>query len=229
MTGLQLRQGRTMRRWTQHQAALRLGVSQPYLALMEGGRRRVPERLARKGARLYQLSPVVLPLPAPWEPAPRWSEQELAESFAGLGYPGLAWLRPARSKNPAEVLLAGLSCDDLESRLVEALPWVVLRYPDLDWDWLVAAAKAHNLQNRLGFVTALARRLAEQRSDPGAAALLVQQVAGLDRARLVREDTLCRSSLSEAERRWLRENRPPEARHWNLLTDLSPEHLSYAV
>lgn len=229
MTGLQFRQGRRNKHWTQQKAAARLGVSQPYLALMESGKRRVPERLARRAARLYTLSPTLLPWSADWAEAPPWSGQELAAALAGLGYPGLAWVRPARKRNPAEVLLAALSCDDLESRLAEALPWLVLRYPDLDWEWLVPAAKTQDLQNRLGFVTALARRLAAQQGDQELAALLARQESRLDGARLVREDTLCHRSLSEAERRWLRENRPVEARQWNLLTDLSPQHLSYAV
>jgi len=196
---------------------------------MESGRRRVPEKLARRAARLFQLSPALLPLSADWAEAPPWTGQELASALGGLGYPGLAWVQPARRKNPAEVLLAALSCDDLESRLAEALPWLVLRYPDLDWELLVPAAKTRDLQNRLGFVTALARRLAAQRGDQELAALLARQESRLEAARLVREDTLCHRSLSEVERRWLRENRPAEARHWNLLTDLSPQHLRHAV
>jgi hypothetical protein len=36
-----------------------------------------------------------------------------------------------------------------------------------------------------------------------------------DRARLVREDRLCQESLSDAERRWLRQTRPTEASHYN--------------
>jgi hypothetical protein len=55
----------------------------------------------------------------------------------------------------------------------------------------------------------------------------VEQV--LDRARLAREDTLCQDSLSDAERRWLRRARPPDARHWNLLTDLDLQSLPYAA
>ena len=50
----------------------------------------------------------------------------------------------------------------------------------------------------------------------------------LDRARLVREDTLCQESLSDAERCWLRQTRPTEASHWNLLTDLKVQLLPYA-
>ena len=41
------------------------------------------------------------------------------------------------------------------------------------------------------------------------------------------EDTLCHDSMTSAERRWLHDNRTPEARHWNLLTDLNVDHLSY--
>jgi hypothetical protein len=50
-------------------------------------------------------------------------------------------------------------------------------------------------------------------------------VVVLERSRLVREDTLCHESLTETEPRWLRENRPAEARHWNLLTDMKAENL----
>ncbi len=210
-------------------AAAKLRVSQPYLALMENGDRRVPEKLARRAARLYGLSLTVLPVETDWSEAPHCEGQDVAAYLAGLGYPGLAYLRPAKKKNPAEVLFAALNCDDLESRLTEALPWVVLKYPDLDWNWLVTAAKTHNLQNRLGFVTSMGRRLAEQQGNQSVARSLGQHEAVLERARLVHEDTLCHPSLSEAERHWVRENRPAEARHWNLLTDLSPEHLSYAA
>ena len=36
-------------------------------------------------------------------------------------------------------------------------------------------------------------------------------------------------SLSDVERRWLRQTRPKEARHWNLLTDLKAQLLPYAA
>jgi transcriptional regulator with XRE-family HTH domain len=230
MTGRQLHQGRQKKRWTQQQAAAKLGVSQPYVALMESGSRRVPERLARKAARLYELSPAVLPLQTGWGETSRCEAQALAAHLASLGYPGFAYFRPPnKRRNPAEVLFAALRCDNLESRLTEALPWIVLHYPDLDWKWLVTAAKTKDLQNRLGFVIALARQSADEAGNGTIGALLRQQEATLDRARLVREDTLCRESLSDAERRWVRANRPAEARHWNLLTDLSLEHLSYAA
>jgi hypothetical protein len=44
---------------------------------------------------------------------------------------------------------------------------------------------------------------------------------------LQREDAF-RSSMTEAERRWLREHRPPEAAHWNLLTNLTASALADA-
>lgn len=229
MTGQQLREGRKRKKWTQQVAASKLGVSQPYLALMESEGRRVPEKLARKAAALYGLSLILLPVETDWSKVPSCKQHDIALYLSGLGYPGMTYLRPAKKKNPAVVLFEALNCDDLESRLAEALPWVALKYPDLDWKWLITAAKTRNLQNRLGFVTSIARRLAEQHGNQSVSICLRQHEAVLERARLVHEDTLCRQSLSEAERRWLRRNRPVVARHWNLLTDLSPEHLSYAA
>lgn len=32
---------------------------------------------------------------------------------------------------------------------------------------------------------------------------------------------------NQSERQWLMQNRPEEARHWNVVTDLQPEHLGY--
>lgn len=229
MTGQHLREGRKNRGWTQQTAAAKLGVSQPYLALMERGERRVPARLARKAAHLYGLSLTALPVEHDWNDAPHGDDREMAAYLAGLGYPGFAYLRPTKKRNPAEVLFRALSCADLGSRLTEALPWVLLEYPNLDWNWLVRAAKVQNLQNRLGFVTSMGRRLAEARGNESVANTLREHELALEKARLVHEDTLCHASLSEAEKRWLREHRSAEARHWNLLTDLSPEHLSYAA
>jgi len=103
-------------------------------------------------------------------------------------------------RNPAEVLISALSAGDLDVRLTEALLWVLLRFPDLDWRWLVAGAKLNDLQNRLGFVTRVARRLAEISGDVEKAALLGRQEAALERSRLMREDTLCHDSWTEPER-----------------------------
>jgi transcriptional regulator with XRE-family HTH domain len=230
MKGDQLKSGRERKGWNQEQAALRLGVSQPYLSLLERGGRRVPERLARKAAGVYGLSADALPLTAIWDVPLPSDESALAADLASLGYPGLSNIKRRRSsKNPAEVLLSALRADDLDSRLVEALPWVAWKFPEMDWLWLTSAAKLHDLQNRLGFVTSVARRLAEAQGECEKAAILARREAELVRSRLAREDTLCHDSLTGAERRWLRSHRTPEAKRWNLLTDLSQEHLSHAA
>ncbi len=227
MTGTDLRSGRQQKSWTQEQAALKLGVSQPYLSLLEKGMRRVPEKLSRKAATLYGLSATKLPVETSWLSVQAKDGEALASDLAGLGYPGLSYLKSRRKRNPAEVILSAVMAEDLDTRLAEALPWVLLKHPDLDWEWLVRAAKVNDLQNKLGFVTNVARRLAENLGKHETASLLREQELALERSRLVREETLCHDSLTQSERRWLQSNRSDEAKHWNLLTDLSPEHLSH--
>jgi transcriptional regulator with XRE-family HTH domain len=230
MTGEQLRGARKLKGWNQEQAARRLGVSQTYLSLLEKGKRRVPEKLAVKAVRVYGLSESLLPLTSVPAQPPVVNEDKLASALAALGYPGLSHLKSGgEKKNPAALLLSALGSDNLDSRLVEALPWVVLKFPDLNWRWLTQEAKAHDLQNRLGYITNVARRLAELRGEREKARLLAAEESTLERSRLAREDTLCHESLTEAEKKWLRKNRPPEARRWRLLTDLSPEQLDHAA
>lgn len=230
MTGEQMREARKLKGWNQEQAAHRLGVSQAYLSLLEKGQRPVPESLAVKAVRVFELSVAWLPVNRDQDhPAPL-DEDTLAKELAALGYPGLSHLGSKRKKkNPAEVLLSALSKDNLDSRLVEALPWVVLKYPDLDWDWLTRSARANDLQNRLGYVLSVGRRLAELTGDYDKATKLGRAESGLERSRLVREDTLCHESMTKVEKKWLRKNRSAEARHWRLLTDLSPEQYDYAA
>lgn len=229
MTGTHLRMGRESKGWTQQQAALRLGVSQPYLSLMEKGARRVPKKLARKAATVYGLSPTTLPLETGVYSVHSKPNEALASELAALGYPGLSYLKCGRKRNPAGVVLSALSTKNLDTRLAEALPWVLLEHTELDWQWLVRAAKVNDLQNKLGFLTNVARRLAEKLGKTETAALLREHESALERSRLVQEETLCHDSLTQAERRWLRSNRSAQAKHWNLLTDLAPEHLSNAL
>lgn len=194
------------------------------------GKRRAtrPGEVGGQGRPVYGLSQAHLPVNTLLAQAHRANDCRLAAELAALGYPGLSHLKPGRrKKNPAEVLLSALSKDDLDTRLVEALPWVALKFPDLDWRWLTKAAKMNDLHNRLGFVTGLARRLAELRGERESAELLARQESALERSRLIREDTLCHESLTEVERRWLRKNRPAEAKRWRLLTDLTPERLDH--
>jgi transcriptional regulator with XRE-family HTH domain len=226
-----LRQGREAARLTQMEAAGKLGVSQPYLSLLEKGDRKVSAKLARKAVTLYRLSPVVLRFTIKVTAAkpPAVPAQTMAEELSALGYPGFSHVRSRRKRNPAEVLFSALAQEDLESRLSEALPWVVLQYTDLDWNWLVSAAKQHDLQNRLGFVTTFAVRVAERQGDLSKAAVLKRYESLLEHARLAKEDTFCHESLSKAEREWLAQERSEDARHWNVLTDLRPEQVKYAA
>jgi hypothetical protein len=122
--------------------------------------------------------------------------------------------------NPAEMLVRTLQAKDVDARLVEGLPWVLVKYPDLDWNWLLRETKANDLQNRLGFVVTLAKELAESKGDRQTAHKLAHWEQTLENSRLQREDTF-RGSLTDAERRWLRVNRSKEAEKWNVLSNLN--------
>ena len=157
-----------------------------------------------------------------------WDSDRVADAVANLGYPQFRHLRGGPKEDPAIVLLAALSAGDLEARVVEALPWLAITFHDrLDWHWLIDQASQRRIQNRLGFIANLGRRVAEQSGNQAAARTLghVEELAGS--VRLPDEDTLCHASMSGAERRWLQTRRPEEARYWNLLTDLIPEHMDY--
>jgi transcriptional regulator with XRE-family HTH domain len=229
MKSQDLKSAREQHGWTQQQAAAHLAVSQPYLSLLESGKRTLTPRLMRRVARAYGLPPTVLPPADLLRDKVAPVERELAEDLANLDYPGFAYLRSRRpKKNPMEVLLVALAKDDLEPRLTEALPWLLLRHELVNTEYLVRQARLHNMQNRLGFVVNLARRAAE------GAPHYLQRVPALlrleqelEQSRLAREDTLCWATLPEVKRRWLADNRPHEAAHWNLLTDWRPEDLRY--
>ena len=224
MSGEQLRDARQRMGCTQQRAARRLGVSLAYLSMVEGNRRRVSLRLLSELLRTYDLPTTALPVQdtsdGPFDP------QELAGVLGALRYPGFAYLRDSAPRlNPGSVLLQALRQPSLEPRLAMALPWLVFEYPDLDWNWLLPHAKFYDLQNRLGFVVTLARRLAERHNQLDKVAKLSRVEDSLEHSRLVREDTFCRDALTDAERRWLRDRRPDDAKHWNLLTNVDAEHL----
>jgi transcriptional regulator with XRE-family HTH domain len=227
VSGDAFRKVREERGWTQMEAAARLGVSQAYVALLEKGRRRVPAKLARKAVRVLKLSPVLLPLAEKLSASPGG---DLVRDLSRLGYPGFAYLRGGWLKNPGEVLLTALGQSTLDSRVAEALPWLLLHYSEVDSDWLVSQARLSNLTNRLGFVVDLARRVLEARSETNSARYrsLSRLSEALRSSRLAVEDTFGRE-LTEAERNWLRENRPPEAEFWHLLTNWQPEFLQHTL
>jgi transcriptional regulator with XRE-family HTH domain len=195
---------------TQVAAASLLGVSQPYLSLLE------------KGAR-----PLTAALRTRMKTAVGHVEQGTADDrfraqLSGLGYPGFTHVEKSRSKpRPDALLMAVLAKPEADARVVEALPWLVTAFKDqLDFISMVRQAKLQNLQNRLGFLLQVAG------VDTPGGLLAVRE---LDRARLLREDTLCWDSMPVATREWMRANRSPLAEHWNLLTRLQAEDLDDAA
>lgn len=229
MTGRELRKARRQKCWTQQEAAQRLGVSQPYLSLLERGRRHVPTSHLQDFHAVYEvLSPVVLP----FHGEDKWhllDNQQLAAELASLGYPGFSYMRKRPAWNPAELLVAALTRNDLETRVAEALPWLALVHSNMDWDWVVSQAKLRDVQNRLGFLLALAREVAGRRGANAAAKKLGAVEVRLQNSVLLQKQTFCHEDMSQAERRWLENKSTPEARRWNVLSDLSPDHLTYAV
>lgn len=231
MDGRFLKEARRRAGWSQQRAAAELGVSQSYLSMMETGGRKLTQDLTRKVVRAYRLSLSSLPPSEEYRVPTQVSPQHLAEELAALGYPGFAYLRRSKPpKHPGEVLLTALATEHLEARLFEALPWLVLRYWDIDKDWLVAQARVHNLQNRLGFVVSLAGSAAHRSGVMNVErdSALSSLESMLSYSLLAREETLGRP-VSNAELSWLRKHRSKQAREWNLLTNWRPEVLRYVA
>ena len=52
-----------------------------------------------------------------------------------LNYPGFAHLAaPGEVTDPSDVLLAAIRSPAVPARAIEALPWVLVTYADLDWN-----------------------------------------------------------------------------------------------
>lgn len=227
MTGLQLRQYRRRNRLTQQEAARSLGVSQGYLSLLEKEHRPLSEELQKKLVASLDLPVTELPSNASKYKVAEVSDDQLTADLSALGYPGFSHFKPSRPKNPVDVLLTGLKANERDARVVEAFPWLVLRFPDMEWSKVTRTAKMYDLQNRLGFVVSVARGMAEKRSDKTTAAALKRREADLEHSILIREGTLCNETMTNAERRWLVDNRSASAKHWRILTSLSPEIARY--
>lgn len=193
---------RRRHRLTQVEAAKLLGVSQPYLSLLENAARPLTPEL-RERLRSGDSN----------------DEDRFRAALGALGYPGFAHVARDRSRvRPGALLLDVLTLADVDARVVEGLPWLLRRLgAELKWPELVKRAKLENTQNRLGFLLALAGP-----ATPEAQSALAE----LDRARLLREDTLCWESMPVATRDWMRAQRSPLAAHWNVLTRLSADDLA---
>jgi hypothetical protein len=205
-------------------------MTQAYLSMLERGRRVLSRSATRRVLRKLHVPPTALPLPDKLSlPVP--PNDVLREQLAALGYPGFAYLHRGRrmQHNPAQVLFTALHEPDLDMRVVEGLPWLAFEFADLDWNWLVRNAKLHDRQNRLGFTVTLAKGLAQEVGDQDRVDNLLQKETLLQQSLLAKEGTYCHDSMTKAERNWLREHRTREARKWNMLSDLSIEHLTHAT
>jgi transcriptional regulator with XRE-family HTH domain len=228
MTGKEFKLARKKLGWSQCDVAARLGVSQTYVALLEHGKRHFSPRLARRAVSLLRMSPTALPLSLRSS-----KETELVRQLSALGYPGYAHVPPVRRRNPAEVLLVALGKENLDARVVEALPWLLLRYGTMSEvckTWMVEQARLRGLTNRLGFTVTLAKEVAERNGQTASDSYraLAQLEQELFRSRLAEPDTFCQNDLSQGQREWMADARPEAARQWNLLTNWSPEDLQYA-
>jgi transcriptional regulator with XRE-family HTH domain len=225
MSGDDLKTARTASDWTQAEAAHRLGVTQAYLSMVERGSRPVSDDLLSAALRVFPLPATARPIQD--RQAVNAGEEFFKRALGELGYPGFAYLESQQLLNPAKLLLLALDSEDLDARVTEALPWLPFHFPEMNWKWLTSQTKARDRQNRLAYVALLASDVAQRRGDAQLADQLRSHVAELERSRLANEDTLAHSSLSQAERKWLRTHRPPSAAHWNLLTDLKAEDLQH--
>jgi len=211
---------------TQQEAAARLGVTQAYLSMVERGERPVSAELAGRAVDVLEMPATALTL-GPYERHPR-DELYFKEMLGALGYEGFAYLRGGHAINPATLLMQAIDEEDLDARVVEALPSLLLHYRALDWQWLTREAKIHNRQNRLAFLATVASEVAAMRGDQSLARQFAVQVDSLDPSRLAAEDTLCQRSMTQTERRWLRVHATESAKHWNLLSDLTPDEVVHA-
>src|SRR5205085_1593423 len=127
MTGNDLREARKKKGWTQQEAARRLGISQEYLSMMERGLRKVPQHRVQALLKKYAIPPLAFPMRG----LKAWAildADEVASELAGLGYPGFAYMNTKANWNPAELLVAALTKDNLDRRVAEGLPWLALHF-----------------------------------------------------------------------------------------------------
>src|SRR5262245_10982841 len=96
MTAQMLKNARTTAGWTQVRLANSLGVTQAYLSLMEGGRRRVSNRVARAVSVILDTPATELPVEASPQRLAELTNVGLADELAKLDYPGFAYLRKGR-------------------------------------------------------------------------------------------------------------------------------------
>ena len=221
---LNLRDLRESLGWGQKELAARLQVSQTLVSLIETGQRPVSTQVRKALSEFLEVPATTLPL----REEVHLKDSDYARELADLGYPGFAHLRAGKPGwNPAQLMVMALSSDFLDRRVAEALPWLLLRYPDADWGWALRESKLRDLSNRFGFVVTLALAVAQEKGLDSEDELARLETT-VERSRLAKQDTFCNERMTRPERDWLRTHSSPQAERWNLLSDLKPEYLSHA-
>jgi transcriptional regulator with XRE-family HTH domain len=208
---------------TQAELAARLNVSQTLVSLVEAHRRAASHEMLDTLLALFELDPTSLPIRSEIP----MQDSDYVSELANLGYPGFAHRQTGKPRwNPAQLFLMALSSNSLDRRVAEALPWLLLKYPDADWNWVLQNAKLRDLSNRFGFAVTLALEVAKQKKMRSSEPLTTLEALA-ERSRLVRQDTFCNEGMTGAEKKWLQSHSSQQAQHWNLLSDLKPEFLDH--
>lgn len=225
----------------QAHVAAKLRISQSLVSMLEGGRISLSDDLAPGFARLYSVEVGQLrefgrsdasrlklsESPAAAVAMASVDADALIQSLAALGYPEFKQSGKKYSADPSSLLLTALRQPVLARNVAEALPWVALSY-EVEISDILIRARIHDLQNRLGYVLTLARKVAERQKDfIGRRKALSEMRMNLLPARLAREDSLCLGQAGSEEQEAARNSRPDFAVFWNMLDDFTPEDLPF--
>jgi len=158
------------------------------------------------------------------------TDDRIKASLGGLGYPGFRYLAPTPLEaDPQEVLFEALRADDMDQRVIDALPWVLAHRNDLDLRSLTDQVRSAGIQNRLGFLIEITVSAAKRLRCTQVTERLEPFLVVLREVRHPNEDTLAKASMSQVERRRLHRSRPKAARYWRLLNDLNTNEAGKAI
>ena len=169
-----------------------------------------------------------------------FNEDHLEKALAVLGYPGFAYLAKyvkfegdsQRALDPTELVRWAVAQDVLNTRITEALPWVLAAYASrIDWKHSISDAQEQSVQNRLGYLVHLALELVNSKSSlshPEARRLLKESLLKLQTVRHCQEQTLMNEEIGPVMRSWVLGNRPQEAAEWHVLTTITTSDLQHA-
>jgi hypothetical protein len=125
------------------------------------------------------------------------TDDRIKASLGGLGYPGFRYLAPTPVEdNPREVLFEALRADDMDQRVIDALPWVLAHRNDLDLCALTDQVRSAGVQNRLGFLIEITVSAAKRLHCTEVKEKLEPFLVALREVRHPNEDTLAKASMT---------------------------------